>query len=78
MTQEPVNQEAHDLLIKYGWKFLGTDDESGYEELTLIVSLPSGAWRVIEPTAYREHMLADGLPNELEDWLKGEKNDTSF
>lgn len=73
MNNEPVDQEAHDLLLKYGWKFLGSDDESGYDfpgqELTLIVS-PSGAWRVIKPTSYREHLLVCGLPDELEEWLK--------
>ena len=72
-NQTPVNQEAHEILLKMGFVFLGSDDESGYEhpklsENTLIVS-PSGAWRLIEPTSYSEHMRADGLPDDMEEEL---------
>ena len=71
----PINKEAHEILVRYGWKFLMTDDESGYDypgrELTLVVAR-SGAWRVYEPTSYREHILADGLIEDLEAWLKEE------
>jgi hypothetical protein len=74
LTQGPINDEAHTLLTAYGWELLGTDDESGYKdpnngEDTLVVSR-SGAWRHYVPTSYMEHIDADGLPDELEDYLK--------
>jgi hypothetical protein len=78
LRESPVNDEAHQLLTEHGWKLLGTDDESGYQdpfdpEGTLIVSR-SGAWRHIIPTSYMEHIDADGLPDELEDYLKSKEN----
>ena len=79
--QEPVNKEAHELLTRFGWKLLGSDDESGYqdpfnEEDTLIVSR-SGAWRHIVPTTCKEHVDADGLPDELEEFLEEKKKEQS-
>lgn len=73
-SQEPDNQEAHEILTKIGFTFLGSDGESGYEhplliENTLIVT-PSGNWRLIEPTSYSEYMRAEGSIDDMKEELE--------